>query len=215
MSRPIFRDVLAAIEVTPFIGGYFEAAIALAEESARECSITDIEDITLVAYTMTCRAALALLERDHPEYGWADDVQAGIDLYLTQLHHGTGFWDRPERYGEVAAKRGTDIAQMFSEDLCLELEESGCVICMSARQAVLDGRWLLTRAGTIADMPSTACVGHIDTTIPHARLVYVGGDIDEQRRAYGASWTMHEYFIGTEYTKEKQKRIIEALRKFL
>lgn len=32
------------------------------------------------------------------------EEQAGHDFWLTRNHHGVGFWDRPEVYGEESAK---------------------------------------------------------------------------------------------------------------
>ena len=39
-----------------------------------------------------------------------DWYQAGIDLYLTRNGHGTGFWDRPELYGDNNALLFTALA---------------------------------------------------------------------------------------------------------
>ena len=41
--------------------------------------------------------------------------QCGHDFWLTRQGHGTGFWDRPEIYGEVYAKRFTAQAESFGE----------------------------------------------------------------------------------------------------
>jgi len=41
--------------------------------------------------------------------------QAGHDFWLTRNGHGTGFWDKPEIYGEHNAKRFTKIAESFGE----------------------------------------------------------------------------------------------------
>lgn len=41
---------------------------------------------------------------------WGDNhSQAGIDFWLTRNGHGTGFWDRPEVYGEDNAKKLTSL----------------------------------------------------------------------------------------------------------
>ena len=39
----------------------------------------------------------------------------GHDYWLTRNGHGAGFWDRPEIYGEVNAKKLTDISESFGE----------------------------------------------------------------------------------------------------
>ena len=41
--------------------------------------------------------------------------QAGHDFWLTRNGHGTGFWDRPEIYGEHNAKRFTKVSESFGE----------------------------------------------------------------------------------------------------
>ena len=41
--------------------------------------------------------------------------QAGHDFWLTRNGHGTGFWDRPEIYGEYKAEMFTKIAESFGE----------------------------------------------------------------------------------------------------
>lgn len=44
-----------------------------------------------------------------------DKSQIGHDFWLTRNHHGAGFWDRPEVYGEEEAKKLTEIATKFPE----------------------------------------------------------------------------------------------------
>jgi len=44
-----------------------------------------------------------------------DPAQVAHDFWLTRNHHGAGFWDRPEIYGEDNAEKLTDIAQNFCE----------------------------------------------------------------------------------------------------
>ncbi len=41
--------------------------------------------------------------------------QAGHDFYLTRNGHGTGFWDKPEIYGETGAEVLTKICKNFGE----------------------------------------------------------------------------------------------------
>jgi hypothetical protein len=48
----------------------------------------------------------------------ADMGQVGHDFWLTRNHHGAGFWDRPELYGDGSkanAEKISDIAQSFGE----------------------------------------------------------------------------------------------------
>jgi hypothetical protein len=41
--------------------------------------------------------------------------QIGCDFWLTRNGHGTGFWDRPEIYGELTAEALSDTARSFGE----------------------------------------------------------------------------------------------------
>lgn len=43
------------------------------------------------------------------------DEQAGHDFWLTRNGHGSGFWDRPELYGEYPASKLTSRAESFGE----------------------------------------------------------------------------------------------------
>ena len=40
-------------------------------------------------------------------------TQAGHDFWLTRNGHGSGFWDRPEVYGEEKARELTALAESF------------------------------------------------------------------------------------------------------
>lgn len=44
-----------------------------------------------------------------------DPEQMGHDFWLTRNHHGVGFWDRPEIYGEEFANKLTNLAHSFGE----------------------------------------------------------------------------------------------------
>ena len=63
-----------------------------------------------------CAAFLAraskILERYESE---ADDSQIGHDFALTRNGHGAGFWDRPQIYGEKAAKLLSKLSKRFGE----------------------------------------------------------------------------------------------------
>lgn len=45
----------------------------------------------------------------------AQYAQAGADFFLTRQGHGTGFWDRPEIYGEERAQALAALAKDFPE----------------------------------------------------------------------------------------------------
>ena len=44
-----------------------------------------------------------------------DAAQLGHDLWLTRNGHGTGFWDRPEIYGQATAELFTMVAKAMGE----------------------------------------------------------------------------------------------------
>ena len=96
-----------------FVGAYIEAVYftetgeleqpdvdaELCEEFARESII----DCLAMYSRMAC-----YLSDDNVE-------QAGHDFWLTRNNHGTGYWDRPEIYGESYADMFTKYAQSFGE----------------------------------------------------------------------------------------------------
>ncbi|MCK5613434.1 hypothetical protein KAR91_66805 [Candidatus Pacearchaeota archaeon] len=43
------------------------------------------------------------------------EEQLGHDFWLTRNGHGAGFWDRPEVWGKVEAKKLTDLSEQFGE----------------------------------------------------------------------------------------------------
>lgn len=54
--------------------------------------------------------------------------QAGHDFAFTRNGHGTGFWDRPEVYGQDAADRLTELSHEAGE-MELYLGDDGRVYC--------------------------------------------------------------------------------------
>src|SRR5690606_28438790 len=52
-----------------------------------------------------------------------DMEQFGHDFALTRNNHGTGFWDRPEMYGNTQASELTEISKSFGE-IILFVEDS-------------------------------------------------------------------------------------------
>jgi hypothetical protein len=80
-----------------------------------------------------CRNFLWAIEGMPP---YIDDgyQQMGHDLWLTRNGHGTGFWDRPEYYGEVQSDVFTRMAKaMGGHDAefieCLDPDHAGCYDC--------------------------------------------------------------------------------------
>jgi len=41
--------------------------------------------------------------------------QAGHDFWLTRNHHGVGYWDRPEVYGQWESEMLTQVSQSYGE----------------------------------------------------------------------------------------------------
>lgn len=56
--------------------------------------------------------AVKALEIDYTQF---DPNQLGHDLWLTRNGHGTGFWDRPELYGEANSKIFSALAKAQGE----------------------------------------------------------------------------------------------------
>lgn len=54
-----------------------------------------------------------------------DLEQVGIDLYLTRQHHGAGFWDRPELYGEKQAERLTKLVHANFGEFATWFDDAG------------------------------------------------------------------------------------------
>ena len=65
----------------------------------------------------TCsRFSASLREAPWPlQLDTLDAAQLGRDLWLTRNGHGTGFWDRPEIYGQATAELFTMVARAMGE----------------------------------------------------------------------------------------------------
>ena len=78
----------------------------------------DWADDTNVDYERAVTDCLAFLHR--VESAGIDTYemnpeQIGHDFWLTRNGHGSGFWDRPEVYGDDNAEKLSDIARAFGE----------------------------------------------------------------------------------------------------
>jgi hypothetical protein len=98
-----------------FIAGYFEA-VEFTEETKQE----ELADCFIREQVIDCLCF----------FGWAsayikegDEDQAGYDFWLTRNGHGTGFWDRPERYGSYVAESMTKRSEWFGEAYVITIEE--------------------------------------------------------------------------------------------
>ncbi len=105
--------------LSPIVVAYIEAALwsSTNEGGKTECldgeySLSDIHADTLQKMSDTCSKFVA---ENAEELKGIEDKQIGHDLWLTRNSHGTGFWDRPEVYGEENAKKLTDAAHKLGE----------------------------------------------------------------------------------------------------
>ena len=80
----------------------------------RKFSVENIHPDTLAKMTETCNKFLEE-NRELIDAESVEERQVGHDLWLTRNGHGTGFWDRPEVYGEENAKKLTDAAHKLGE----------------------------------------------------------------------------------------------------
>ena len=101
--------MIESIEITEsekeFITAYFEA-VAFAEEIELEELAEDFVRESLID-------CLAFYARIWCFLNEANVEQAGHDFWLTRNGHGTGFWDRPETYGEHCADMFTKASEGF------------------------------------------------------------------------------------------------------
>lgn len=87
----------------------------------------ELTPLTKCQAYIDCRNFLAAIGGNNPVDGFddLDPEQLGHDLWLTRNGHGTGFWDRPEIYGEANATLFTRLAKAMGEHYAdfLELGE--------------------------------------------------------------------------------------------
>jgi len=96
-----------------FINAYLEAVdfTELGEEGQPPVG-ADIDEDFLRESVIDCLAFYSRIEC----YLSDDNIaQAGHDFWLTRNGHGTGFWDRPELYGDTYTEMFTKIAESFGE----------------------------------------------------------------------------------------------------
>jgi hypothetical protein len=60
------------------------------------------------------------------EFFYDNPEQAGHDFWLTRQGHGTGFWDRPEIYGEYEAEWLTKVCRVLGE-ATIYVGDDGCL----------------------------------------------------------------------------------------
>ena len=100
-----------------FIMGYMKCGVWAEELESANCQLSDE---TRNRMWDDCLKFLEKAQDLIPNNQWE---QAGHDFWLTRNGHGTGFWDRPEIYGEENAKKLTEISESFGNfDLIVDDE---------------------------------------------------------------------------------------------
>ncbi|MCX8017242.1 MAG: hypothetical protein N2690_05005 [Rhodocyclaceae bacterium] len=92
------------------VHGYLEAARFSECETAEAAEI----DAGFVQQAREeCARFLLLLRATGFDLQDVQPHQVGIDLWLTRNGHGSGFWDRPEIYGQERAQALTEVAKLM------------------------------------------------------------------------------------------------------
>lgn len=80
-------------------------------------STAELTPLTKCQAYIDCRNFLWAIGGNDPVDGFydLDPEQLGHDLWLTRNGHGTGFWDRPEIYGEANARLFTRLSRAVGE----------------------------------------------------------------------------------------------------
>ena len=100
-----------------FIMSYTKCALWSEELESSNLQISKEAQLRM---TEDCLRFLEKAQNIIPYDKWS---QAGHDFWLTRNGHGTGFWDRPEIYGEENAQKLTEISESFGNfDLIVDDE---------------------------------------------------------------------------------------------
>lgn len=114
-----------------------------------------------------------------PELDWS---RVGYDFWLTRNGHGTGFWDRPEIYGEVGAQMLAAMAQACGEhDAEFEDGEPETDIDRALRQTQM-----LRDEGFAVVVFYPEELGKVDPRRIEGRLVDVGVDAIDILKGVGS-----------------------------
>ena len=110
------------------VAAYLEAIYATETgDNDQPPADAELTPLTKCQAYIDCRSFLAAIGGNNPVDGFddLDPEQLGHDLWLTRNGHGTGFWDRPEVYGEANATLFTRLAKAMGEHYAdfLELGE--------------------------------------------------------------------------------------------
>ena len=97
-----------------FLDAYIKAALWSSADDLGDwsledhCSPADISGELMDKMIDDCSKFLSEANLDPSLY-----AQAGHDFWLTRNGHGTGFWDKPEIYGEERAEALSTLAETF------------------------------------------------------------------------------------------------------
>lgn len=99
-------------ELPVFLQAYLKCAFWVpGDDKVDEKSVSDMDEDS---YAQMRGAAYSFMSEHRADIG--DNLeQAGHDFWLTRNHHGAGFWDRPEVYGQEQCDRLTDAAHEWGE----------------------------------------------------------------------------------------------------
>jgi hypothetical protein len=100
-------------------------------DSDQPSAEADLTALCKLKAHMACRNFLEAIRGQYSEapvdgLDSLDMTQLGHDLWLTRNHHGAGFWDRPEIYGQDNATLFTRIATAIGEHDAEFEEELEC-----------------------------------------------------------------------------------------
>ncbi len=129
-QRPTTADLLATTDA--FTDAYLEAALWSSTDNADDSGGAPLddnygpEDIEASALESAIEDCRDFQKENAHDLEGIDPSQAGHDFWLTRNGHGTGFWDRPEVYGEQRAKHLTAMAKGYGE-LCLNVGDDGTI----------------------------------------------------------------------------------------
>lgn len=103
--------------VNTLLASYIEAVyFTETGDTDQPPATAELTDLFKADAYFTCRRfhQTVTQELDVPE-AQVDWARAGHDLWLTRNGHGTGFWDRPEVYGDALAQMFCALATAMGE----------------------------------------------------------------------------------------------------
>jgi len=119
---------MTAVNLRQFVADYLATAAWVMADSPDECT-----EFTPIARQQAENDCVSFIERVIEAFGKETGERllttpgsdlgylAAHDFWLTRNHHGAGFWDKGDRYGEAESLELTEIAQKFKEVNCIHL----------------------------------------------------------------------------------------------